>query len=242
MAKKEEKKVTDATQMSDEQLKQMHDQLREQLREKFGKWIDVSDEEATAEDIQKCKDDFDAEIKQFREKKFTLATDHAVEFAQIARDWNAKFNHWENGAWKGVITLDSVLGKLIDSYKADSSLPFVVDFQTLIFMFQSMSTPKGYGLEGAKFMASLENYDEETCEIAKNDNFVTYSHLLQSINDNIREVMNADKKHKLMRERINIEMAGIKFDWKISEIEEFIELHDAWMGENVPSDEELKKM
>lgn len=242
MAKKETNVVTDATQMSDEQLEKTRVQLREQLREKFGKWLEVYDEEATPEDIQKCKDDFDNEIKEFREKKFTLATDHAVEYAQIARDWNAHFNHWENGAWKGVITLDKVLGDLIEQYKADPTLPFVVDFQTLIFMFQSMTTPKGYGLEGAKYMASLENYDETTCEIAHNDNFVTYSHLLQNINDNIREVMNADKKHKLLRERINIETAGIKFDWKISEIEEFIELHDAWIGENTPSDEELKRM
>lgn len=240
MAKKE--KVVDATKMTDEELAKTHETLRKQLREKFGKWIEVYNEEATPEDVQKCKDEFDEEIKKFRDKTFVLAKDHAAEFAQIARDWNAKFNHWENGAWKGVITLDRVLGELIDKYTKDETLPFTVDFQTLIFMFQSMSTPKGYGLDGARYIAELEHYDETTGEIAKDDNYVTYSHLLQNINDNIREVMNIDKKHKLMRERINIAIAGIKFDWKISEIEEFIELHDAWLGENVPSDEELKRM
>lgn len=241
MAEKETK-VVDATQMTDEQLEKTRTQLRDQLREKFGKWIEVYDEEATADDIQKCKDEFDTEIKEFRDRKFTLSDDHAAEFVQIALDWNARFNHWENGAWKGVITLDRVLKEQLETYKADPSLPFVVDFQTLIFMFQSMSTPKGYGLEGAQFMADLEHYDEKTGEIAKDDNYTTYSHLLQNINDNIRDVMNVDKKHKLMRERINIETAGIKFDWKISELEEFIELHDAWMGENVPSDDQLKRM
>ena len=45
-----------------------------------------------------------------------------------------------------------------------------------------------------------------------------------------------------MRERINIATAGIKFDFKITELEEFIELHDAFVGEATPNDEELQKM
>ena len=40
----------------------------------------------------------------------------------------------------------------------------------------------------------------------------------------------------------NIATAGIKFDWKITELEEFIELHDAWLGEAVPEGDELTNM
>ena len=43
MAKKTNEKV-DATKMSDEQLKKLHDKFRKDLREKFGKWLTVYDE------------------------------------------------------------------------------------------------------------------------------------------------------------------------------------------------------
>ena len=55
MAKKTNEKV-DATQMTDEQLKKLHEKFRNDLREKFGKWLTVYDEEATKEDIDKAID------------------------------------------------------------------------------------------------------------------------------------------------------------------------------------------
>jgi hypothetical protein len=105
-----------------------------------------------------------------------------------------------------------------------------------------MTSPSGYGLEQAKAMARFENFDPETFEPLDNDNYVTYSHLLQNIIENVRVITVVDKKLKLMRERINLAAAGIKVDWKITELEEFIELHDAWIGTAVPDGQSLQNM
>ena len=91
-------------------------------------------------------------------------------------------------------------------------------------------------------MARFENFDPETFEPLNNDNYVTYSHLLQNIIENVRVITVVDKKLKLMRERINLAAAGIKVDWKITELEEFIELHDAWIGTAVPDEQSLQNM
>ena len=67
MAKKTNEKV-DATQMTDEQLKKLHEKFRDDLREKFGKWLTVYDEEATKEDVDKAKAEFDEEVAKYANK------------------------------------------------------------------------------------------------------------------------------------------------------------------------------
>lgn len=243
MTKKKTEEKFDATAMSDEQLKKTHDKFRADLREKFDKWMTVYDEEATAEDVAAAKKDFDEEVAKYANQTFVLAKEHALEFAELVREWNAKYNRWEKGTWKGVIMFDKVIAELIEKYKADATLPFEVDYATLMYLYQCMSNPSGFGLESARQMAIYEDFDPETGEKKEDDGkYITYSHLLQNILEEIRNLVNVDKKLKLMRERINIETAGIKFDWKITELEEFIELHDAWIGEVIPEDEQLANM
>ena len=241
MAKKTNEKV-DATQMSDEQLKKLHEKFRKDLREKFGKWLDVHDEEATTEDINKAKAEFDEEVAKYANKTYVIAEKDALTFAELLKKWNATLNHWEKGTWKGMLMFDKVISEAIEKYKADATLPFEVDYATLMYLYQTMSNPAGVGLESARAMAELEGFDLEKVEKKDDENFVTYSHILQNILEIIRQLSNIDKKLKLMRERINIATAGIKFDFKITELEEFIELHDAFVGEATPNDEELQKM
>ena len=241
MAKKTNEKV-DATQMSDEQLKKLHEKFRNDLREKFGKWLDVHDEEATTEDVNKAKAEFDEEVAKYANKTYVIAEKDALAFAELLKKWNATLNHWEKGTWKGMLMFDKVISEAIEKYKADATLPFEVDYATLMYLYQTMSNPAGIGLESAKAMAELEGFDLEKVEKKDDENFVTYSHILQNILEIIRQLSNIDKKLKLMRERINIATAGIKFDFKITELEEFIELHDAFVGEATPNDEELQKM
>ena len=241
MAKKTNEKV-DATQMSDEQLKKLHDKFRKDLREKFGKWLNVYDEETTKEDIDKAKAEFDEEVAKYANKTYVIAEKDALAFAELLKKWNATLNHWEKGTWKGMLMFDKVISEAIEKYKADATLPFEVDYATLMYLYQTMSNPAGVGLESARAMAELEGFDLEKVEKKDDENFVTYSHILQNVLEIIRQLSNIDKKLKLMRERINIATAGIKFDFKITELEEFIELHDAFVGEATPNDEELQKM
>ena len=241
MAKKTNEKV-DATQMTDEQLKKLHEKFRDDLREKFGKWLTVYDEEATKEDVDKAKAEFDEEVAKYANKTYVIAEKDALAFAELLKKWNTTMNHWEKGTWKGMLMFDKVISEAIEKYKADATLPFEVDYATLMYLYQTMSNPAGIGLESARAMAELEGFDLEKIEKKDDENFVTYSHILQNVLEIIRQLANIDKKLKLMRERINIATAGIKFDFKITELEEFIELHDAFIGEATPNDKELQNM
>ena len=241
MAKKTNENV-DATQMTDEQLKKLHEKFRNDLREKFGKWLTVYDEEATKEDVDKAKAEFDEEVAKYANKTYVIAEKDALAFAELLKKWNATMNHWEKGTWKGMLMFDKVISEAIEKYKADATLLFEVDYATLMYLYQTMSNPAGVGLESAKAMAELEGFDLEKVEKKDDENFVTYSHILQNVLEIIRQLANIDKKLKLMRERINIATAGIKFDFKITELEEFIELHDAFIGEATPNDKELQNM
>ena len=241
MAKKTNEKV-DATQMTDEQLKKLHEKFRDDLREKFGKWLTVYDEEATKEDVDKAKAEFDEEVAKYANKNYVIAEKDALAFAELLKKWNATMNHWEKGTWKGMLMFDKVISEAIEKYKADATLPFEVDYATLMYLYQTMTNPAGVGLESARAMAELEGFDLEKIEKKDDENFVTYSHILQNVLEIIRQLANIDKKLKLMRERINIATAGIKFDFKITELEEFIELHDAFIGEATPNDKELQNM
>ena len=242
MVKKKTNENVDATQMTDEQLKKLHEKFRDDLREKFGKWLTVYDEEATKEDVDKAKAEFDEEVAKYANKTYVIAEKDALAFAELLKKWNATMNHWEKGTWKGMLMFDKVISEAIEKYKADSTLPFEVDYATLMYLYQTMSNPAGVGLESAKAMAELEGFDIEKVEKKDDENFITYSHILQNVLEIIRQLANIHKKLKLMRERINIATAGIKFDFKITELEEFIELHDAFIGEATPNDEELQKM
>lgn len=241
MAKKTNEKV-DATQMSDEQLKKLHEKFRNDLREKFDKWLTVYDEEATKDDVDKAKAEFDEEVAKYANKTYVIAEKDALAFAELLKKWNATMNHWEKGTWKGMLMFDKVISEAIEKYKADATLPFEVDYATLMYLYQTMSNPAGVGIESARAMAELEGFDIEKVEKKDDENFITYSHILQNVLEIIRQLANIDKKLKLMRERINIATAGIKFDFKITELEEFIELHDAFIGEATPNDKELQNM
>lgn len=241
MAKKTNENV-DATQMTDEQLKKLHEKFRNDLREKFGKWLTVYNEEATKEDVDKAKAEFDEEVAKYANKTYVIAEKDALAFAELLKKWNTTMNHWEKGTWKGMLMFDKVISEAIEKYKADATLPFEVDYATLMYLYQTMSNPAGVGLESARAMAELEGFDLEKVEKKDDENFVTYSHILQNVLEIIRQLANIDKKLKLMRERINIATAGIKFDFKITELEEFIELHDAFIGEATPNDKELQNM
>lgn len=219
--------------LTDEQLAEARKQIRKDMREKFDKWMNVYDEEATSDDINAAKKEFDDEVAKYTNATYTIIEKDALPYAELLQKWNRTLNSWEKGEWKGILVFDKLISEKIEELKSGKTNDLTFDYSTLIFLYQTMANPRGVGYESAKLMSEFENYDEEKSEIKDNENFVTYSHILQSILEHIRKITNVDKKLKLMRERINIAASGIKFDWKISEVEEFIELHDAWIGASV---------
>lgn len=226
--------------LSPEELKKTQDTIRKQMREKFDKWMEVSDEEATKEDVEALKKEFEEAVASYQNQMFTVheADETAIEYPKFIKEWNAKYNHWVNGEWKGVIALNKMMDTTIKQMEDAETKPvaFDVDYSTLIYLYNNMGKPQGTGLEEALAMAKMENYDIEKNEIFDNNNFVTYSNIIQSLDNHIKMLRNVDKKLKLMRERVTMALAGIKISWKITELEEFIELHDAWLAEAVDND------
>ena len=74
----------------------------------------------------------------------------ALTTATFLKNWNAEFNTWEKGSWRGLIQFDKVINKIITELEADKDKDFEIDYSTLIFLYQSMGDPKGTGIETAR--------------------------------------------------------------------------------------------
>lgn len=214
--------------LSEEELAKARVEMRATMAEKFGKWINVYDEDAVQEDIDAAREKFEKLVEEWRNQTFKIAEkDDALTACELLKKWNAELNHWEKGAWRGVILFDEVCDKEIAAQKEEAT-DLYVDYQTLIFLNHSMGNPKGTGVADALKMREFENYDMTTGK-PKDEKTVTYSSILTQVFQQVNRLQLADKMLNLYRERITIAAAGIKFDFKITELEEFKELHDAWV-------------
>ena len=104
-----------------------------------------------------------------------------------------------------------------------------------------MGEPKGTGLEAARQMAKFENYNEETGKVFEEDIPVTYSGILEKILLEVKNLSNIDKKLTILKERVNLAYAGLKMNLKITELEEFLEFHDAITKKAVDDDPDVQK-
>ena len=155
-----------------------------------------------------------------------------------------RLNHcliqWENGSWRGVIHFDRIISKIVSELIADSNKDFEIDYSTLIFLYQSMGTPKVSGIVSARKMAEFENYNEETGKVFEENIPVTYSGILEKIQIAVKGLANIDKKLTILKERVNLAYACLKMNLKISEIEEFLEFHKAINAQAVAEDPDVK--
>ena len=86
----------------------------------------------------------------------------------------------------------------------------------------------------------FENYNEETGKVFEENIPVTYSGILEKIQIAVKGLANIDKKLTILKERVNLAYAGLKMNLKISEIEEFIEFHEAITAQAVADDPDVK--
>jgi hypothetical protein len=217
-------------------LEEARESLRARMKERFGEWLEVSDETATDDDITAARKEFEDKVAVYTNKQYEMSSaDKAIEMVEFIKAWNAKYNHWEKGAWRGVVNLDTVLEKKLEELKsAEESKAFEVDYQTLMFLYKSMQNPNGYGIESAREMAELEQYDVVAGKVKEgHEDDMTYSKVVNAIMKNTTYLQSVDKMLKLYQERINLAAAGIKFTFKITELEEFNTLHEAWVTNNV---------
>lgn len=235
--KKEEMVNTGIPEFTEEQKEYARMNVRTEFNKKFSKWATIADENATDEDIEKAKADFNAAVDETKARTYTLATAEgrcALRAAEILMFWNKTMNVWGASAWRGVIAFNKFIEAFIEA--SDETKDLVVDYNTLVFLHQQMQTPYGIGVQAAFDMAEMENFDTEKNEVREEEYPVTYSGILEKVNTEVAMLSNIDKKLTILRERVNLAYAGLRMDLKISELEEFIEFNDAMVHETVANE------
>lgn len=237
--KDEQEKMVDMSNIDDidpKVIEKARKETRDAMKEKFDKWIEVFDEDASDEFLQETKKDFQEQVDKYQNQTYKLAdAETGLETAEFLKKFNEKCNTWEKGSWRGILMFNKVINQHIAELTLNTDKAFEIDYSTLIFLYNAMANPHGIGLDSARFMAEMENYDEIN-DKPFDDKKVTYSTILEAIFGYVRELAVVDKMLKLYQERINIAAAGIKFNFKITELEEFKQLHDAWVTDGIPSD------
>ena len=226
----EEMVNTGVPEFTEEQKEYARMNVRKQFNENFSKWAHIADENATDEDIEAAKKDYEAVIEETQKKTYTLATsegDCANRTARLLFNWNKDMCNWKNGSWRGVIAFDKYITSKINALGNGTEKDLVVDYSTLCFLYTNMSEPCGIGIDDAFIMAELENFDIEKNEIKEDEYPVTYSGILEKVCTEVQKLSNIDKKLLILRERVNLAYAGLKMELKITELEEFIEFADA---------------
>lgn len=237
--------LTDAgvPELTEEQKQYARITVRQEFNKKFSKWAEIDPVDATDDDIAAAKKDFEDCVDENKNKMYLIASHDdglALKTAEFLQNWNKEFNTWENGAWRGIIQFDRVITKIIDELKTDTNKDFEIDYSTLIFLYQSMGTPKGSGIVSARKMAEFENYNEETGKVFEENIPVTYSGVLEKIQLAVKGLSNIDKKLTILKERVNLAYAGLKMNLKISELEEFLEFHEAITAQAVADNPDVK--
>ena len=237
--------LTDAgvPELTEEQKQYARITVRQEFNKKFSKWAEIDPVDATDDDIAAAKKDFEDCVDENKNKMYLIASHDdglALKTAEFLQNWNKEFNTWENGAWRGIIQFDRVITKIIDELKTDTNKDFEIDYSTLIFLYQSMGTPKGSGIVSARKMAEFENYNEETGKVFEENIPVTYSGVLEKIQLAVKGLSNMDKKLTSLKERVNLAYAGLKMNLKISELEEFLEFHEAITAQAVADNPDVK--
>lgn len=227
---KEEMVNTGVPEYTEEQKEYARMTVRKEFNENFSKWAIIADENATDDDIAKAKADFEAAVEETKKRVYTIAKaegDCALRTAELLKKWNMHLNAWENGEWRGVLALDNYLAGKIEELTANKDLDLIVDYQTLVFLYNTMSRPVGYGIDTAAIMAKFENYDLEKNEVIEEEYPVTFSGILEKIQTECSILTNIDKKLTILKERVNLAYAGLNMVLKITDLEEFIEFADA---------------
>lgn len=232
-----EEPVLDVDKATPEQIEFAKMSFKKSFNELYSKWAEIEDEPADDEYIAQAKKDFDDAVAETQERKYELADEeNALAAAELLKDWNRTANHWTKGSWRGVLMFDGVIDKRIAEIKENGG-PLIVDYSVVVFLYNAMSEPAGSGFESAERMAKWENYNVETNEsfsVEDDKDPVTYSGILEKIQEHVKYLDMNDKKLNLLRERYFTANAGLRTKLKISTLEEFVEYSNAVVNNGQP--------
>lgn len=234
--------------LSEEQIAFARIQFRKNWKEQeeLCKYAEILDEDADDEFIEEAKKELNDAIDKVREMKFPLADGESkekrIQTCELIRDYNYRFNQWTNGEWRGVLSLDKMMNNLIDEIEKEDK-PVELDFSSLMFLKQTFTSPRGTGVEDARWLAEHECYDEEKQELKESaEECVTYSGILRKINEHVRTIECENKRLNIYRNRLQLAYAGLRMKLNISELEEFVAFSDAIIAAGLPqSGEEIAR-
>lgn len=229
-------KNPDADQPSEEQIAFARINMRKNFNEKFSKWAVIEPEDADDAYIEAAKKELEDAVETQKAVRYKIGDPEdglALKTAEFLKTWNENFNYWEKGSWRGVIRFNIVIDGHIAELKADDKKPLEIDYQTLIFLHNSMMHPNGTGLASARKMAEFENYNEATDGPFEENIPVTYSGVLTKINEHVNSLRAVDKKLNILQQKLQLAYAGLRMTLKISELEEFVEFCDVITNTNV---------
>lgn len=237
-AEGEKEEVIDPTQMpelSEEQKKKLREEFRKNFNDLYSKWATAEEEDADDDYIEQTKKIFNDAVEEARKTTFLIAsendengnkTDNAIRCAKFIKDWNENYINWENVGWKGVVKFNSIISKIVEDLEANGG-DFVIDYASLVFLYNAMANPRGCGLKSALAMAAYENCNTETFEPIEENVTVTYDSTLKKLNEHVSNLRNNDKRLNILRECINYAYAGIRITVKCETMEEWLEFNEA---------------
>ena len=81
--------------ITEEQKEYARITVRNEFNSKFSKWAEIDPVNATDEDLEQIKKDFEDCVEENKNKTYLIATHQdglALKTAEFLKDWNAKFN------------------------------------------------------------------------------------------------------------------------------------------------------
>ena len=232
--------------LSDEQIEYARIQFRKNWKEQkeLCKFAEILDQDADDDFIEEAKKEFNDAIESVREMKFPITDSEHVnqrqEICELIRDYNYRFNQWKNGEWRGVLSLDRLMNKIIGELKDNPiEKPVELDFSSIMFLKQTFTSPTGIGVEDARWLAQHECYDEEKQELKPEAaESVTYSGVLRMINKHVHRIESENKRLNIYRNRLQLAYAGLRMKLNITDLEEFVAFNDALISAGLPQNGE----
>ena len=221
---------------SEEQLEFARINMRKQFNERFSKWAEIEPENADDAYIEQVKKELEDAVETQKKAVYNIGSHEdglALKTAEFLKTWNEHFNSWEKGSWRGLIRFNVVIEGIIEALKTDDTKDLEIDYQTLIFLYNSMMNPSGIGLETARKMAEFENYNEATDGPFEENIPVTYSGILSKVNEHVATLGAIDKKLNILRQKLQLAYMGLRMNLKISELEEFVEFNNVITNQGV---------
>lgn len=104
----------------------------------------------TPEEVTQYKEEFEAAVKTFQEKRFDVSEKGAFasnDTALFIQDFMKRFAFWTKTGWMGMIKMDEELKKAMKLVSEETCLS--LDYQALEFCAYMLSNPGSIGLDAA---------------------------------------------------------------------------------------------